>query len=279
MSSNNPLKQYFRQPAIYVKLPSGGTHYPPGAIDWPANGELPVFPMTAVDEITYRTPDALFNGAAVVSVIQSCLPNIKNAWEIPAMDVDTILVAIRIASYGHGMDFGTTCPKCGNESEHSLDLRSVLDRIRAPDYSKSVSVGDIEIFFKPMTYKNLNDNNQMQFEEQKILQMIPDAEVPDKEKMNALNQALKKITEITVKALAQSIASIKTPNAMVTESEFIQEFLQNCDRNIFNRIRDHVIDIKSQAEMQSLQLKCDQCQNEYQQALTLDMSSFFEVAS
>lgn len=279
MSSNNPLKQYFRQPAIYVKLPSGGTHYPPGAIDWPANGELPVFPMTAVDEITYRTPDALFNGAAVVSVIQSCLPNIKNAWEIPAMDVDTILVAIRIASYGHSMDFGTTCPKCGNESEHSLDLRSVLDRIRAPDYSKSVAVGDIEIFFKPMTYKNLNDNNQMQFEEQKILQMIPDAEVPDKEKMNALNQALKKITEITVKALAQSIASIKTPNAMVTESEFIQEFLQNCDRNIFNRIRDHVIDIKSQAEMQSLQLKCDQCQNEYQQALTLDMSSFFEVAS
>ena len=69
MISNNPLKQYFRQPAIYVRLPSGGQHYPPGAINMPPNGELPVFPMTAMDEITYRTPDALFNGSAVISVI------------------------------------------------------------------------------------------------------------------------------------------------------------------------------------------------------------------
>jgi len=28
----NPLKQYFRRPAIYLKLPSGGNFYPDGAI-------------------------------------------------------------------------------------------------------------------------------------------------------------------------------------------------------------------------------------------------------
>ena len=63
--SNNPLTQYFRQPAIYVKLPSNGQHYPEAALNMPANNELPVYPMTAIDEITYRTPDALFNGNAV----------------------------------------------------------------------------------------------------------------------------------------------------------------------------------------------------------------------
>ena len=73
MSSNNPLTQYFRQPAIYVKLPSNGNFYPESSIDLAVNGEYPVLPMTAIDEITYRTPDALFNGQAVVSVIQSCL--------------------------------------------------------------------------------------------------------------------------------------------------------------------------------------------------------------
>jgi hypothetical protein len=277
--SNNPLQQYFRQPVIYIKLPSQGEFYPAGALNMPPNGELPVLPMTAIDEMTYRTPDALFNGSAVVSVIQSCLPNIKNAWEVPAMDVDTILVAIRIASYGHEMDFSTQCPKCNEITDQALDLRSVLDRMRAPDYQASISAGDMEIFFKPMNYKNLNDNNQLQFEEQKILQMLPDAEVPDADKITALNTALKKITEITVQALAQSVGAIKTPTAMVSESEYIEEFLKNCDRALFNRIRDHVIDIKGQAELQAMALTCTECSHQYQQSITLDMSSFFAPAS
>ena len=111
MNPNNPLNQYFRQPAIYIKLPSGGNYYPPGAIEMTQTGDIPVLPMTAIDEITYRTPDALFSGQAVVNVIQSCIPNIKDAWAIPSVDIDTILVAIRIATYGHNMEFATTCPK------------------------------------------------------------------------------------------------------------------------------------------------------------------------
>ena len=277
--SNNPLQQYFRQPAIYVKLPSGGRFYPAGSLEPTVNGEYPVLPMTAIDEMTYRTPDALFNGAAVVSVIQSCMPNIKNAWDIPSMDVDTILVAIRIASYGHSMEFSASCPACKEVTDRELDLRMVLDRIRTPDYDQPIKSGDIEIYFKPMTYKNLNDNNQLQFEEQKILQMLPNTDVEDTEKIRLLNQALKKLTSVTVRALSQSIGAIKTPQALVSEPEFIEEFLQNCDRALFNRIRDFVIDVKGQAEMQPVELTCDKCQHHYEQMLTLDMSSFFAVAS
>jgi hypothetical protein len=64
MHSNNPLQQYFRQPAIYVQLPSQGKFYPAGTLNPSTTGEYPVYPMTAIDEITYRTPDALFNGQA-----------------------------------------------------------------------------------------------------------------------------------------------------------------------------------------------------------------------
>ena len=279
MSSNNPLTQYFRQPAIYVKLPSNGNFYPESSIDLAVNGEYPVLPMTAIDEITYRTPDALFNGQAVVSVIQSCLPNIKNAWAMPSMDIDTVLVAIRIASYGHNMEFVSVCPSCQTDSTRELDLRQVLDRIKTPDYSQPIVNGDMQIFFKPLTYKNLNDNNQLQFEEQKILQMLPNTDVENSEKVKLLNDALKKLTNITVKALTQSIGAIKTVDALVSEPEYIEEFLHNCDRVVFNRIRDFVIEIKGNSEMQPIKLVCDECNHEYEQILTLDMSSFFEVAS
>jgi hypothetical protein len=277
--SNNPLKQYFRQPAIYVRLPSQGKFYPPGAINMPPTGELPVYPMTAIDEITYRTPDALFNGQATVNVLQSCIPDIKDAWSTPAMDIDTLLISIRIASYGHDMDFGTKCPKCGHECEHTVDLRSVMDLMRTPDYNSSLKLGDMEIFFKPMTYKNINDNNAVQYENQKLLQILPDGEIPDAEKMSALGAALKRITDVTVTALAQSIAVVKTPQAMVSESEYLEELLKNCDRTVFNRIRDCIVELKSQSEMDSMKLICPECNNEYEQAITLDMSSFFAPAS
>jgi len=280
MNPNNPLSQYFRQPAIYIKLPSQGNYYPLGTLEMPTTKELPVFPMTAIDEITYRTPDALFNGQAVVNVIESCVPNIKDAWAIPAIDLDTILVAIRIASYGHQLDFSTACPKCNNDDEYGIDLRTVLDSIRAPDYTQPIKQGDIEIYFKPMTYKNMSDNNRIQFDEQRLFQNINLTEGnADVKQIAAISDALKKMTEMTVMALSQSIMTIKTPTAMVNEPEFIQEFMKNCDRSIFNRIQQYVIEHKQQAEMQSLTIMCKQCSTEYQQQLTLDMSSFFERAS
>jgi hypothetical protein len=277
--SNNPLRQYFRQPAIYIRLLSKGQFYPQGTINMPPTGELPVYPMTAIDEITYRTPDALFNGQATVNVLSSCVPDIKDHWSTPAMDIDTLLIAIRIASYGHDMEFSSKCPKCNHECEHVIDLRAVLDNMRSPDYNKSLKSGDMEIFFKPMSYRNINDNNSIQYENQKLLQVLPDGEIPDNEKMNALSEALKRITKVTVKALAQSIAVIKTPQAMVSEPEFIDEFLNNCDREIFNRIRDQIVDLKAQAEMKPLKLTCPECKNEYEQPITLDMASFFAPAS
>ena len=277
--SNNPLKQYFRQPAIHVRLPSQGKFYPPGSIDWPPTGEMPVLPMTAIDEITYRTPDALFNGQATVNVIQSCVPSILDAWAVPSIDLDTILIAIRIASYGHDMEFATTCPACNDTTERSIDLRTMLDALRAPDYAAHVSHGDLSIYFRPLNYKNLNDNSALQYEQQKLLQVIPDSTISEADKMTALTQAFKSLTEITIRSLAISITAIKTPQALVSEPAHIEEFLKNCERDLFNQIRDHVLRLREQSELQPLKLECTACNHQYQQALTLDMASFFAPAS
>jgi len=279
MNENNPLRQYFRQPAIYIELPSQGKFYPQGALNMPQTNKLPVYPMTAIDEITYRTPDALFNGQATVNVIQSCVPDIKNAWSIPSMDIDTVLVSIRIASYGHEMGFSTQCPACQHVSDQSIDLRNVLDSMRPVDYAKPITSGDMEIYFRPMSYQNMSDNNKLQYENQKMLQNIPDGAGTDVDKMSALSKALQEVTAMTVKALAQSIAMVKTPTAMVSEPEFIEELLKNCDRKLFNEIRDYIVTNKAQSEMQPIKLICPECKHEYEQTVTLDMSSFFEPAS
>jgi len=66
---------------------------------------------------------------------------------------------------------------------------------------------------------------------------------------------------------------------MVSEPEYIVEFMQNCDRAMFNRIQDYVIEHKTEAELKPITIKCSECQHEYEQNFTLDMTSFFGRAS
>lgn len=113
--SQNPLARHFRQPKLFITLPSGGNYYPQGTLEPTENMQFPVFAMTAKDEIMFKTPDALLNGQSTVSVIQSCMPNIKNAWMVPSIDIDAILVAIRIATYGDKMDLEFKVPNTQEE--------------------------------------------------------------------------------------------------------------------------------------------------------------------
>jgi hypothetical protein len=277
--TTNPLRQFFRQPAIYLKLPSAGRFWPAASLDLPANGELPVYPMTAIDEITYRTPDALFNGQAVVSVIQSCVPAIKNAWHMPNIDLSPVLIAIRIASYGHEMSLGTTCPACKHEEEYSLDMRIMLDQLKSPNFAETLNYGDLEIVFKPVSYEQQNQSSIAQFEQQKILSMLPESDLPEEEKMSKLSQSMKIITDLTINIVSQSITAIKTVNAAVTDSAQIEEFLRNCESKIYNQIRDHVISLRQQSEIPPLNIKCTECNHEYSQPVDLDIANFFASAS
>jgi hypothetical protein len=275
----NPLQRYFRQPAIYLRLPSDGRFWKDGALEMPQNRELPVYPMTAVDEITYRTPDALFSGQAVIDVIQSCIPAIKNAWSIPTVDLTAVFVAIRIASYGHNIDVGVTCPSCQNTDDYSLDLRSVIDQLKCPDYNQKVNYGDLEIVFRSMDYEQQNRINVQQFENQRMINLIPESDLEDQEKLNQMAQVMKNITRLTVEALKYSVASIRTPEAVVSEPEFIDEFLNNCDRQVFDQIRDTAVKLRQETEIRPLQITCQGCSHQYEQQINLDTASFFGPAS
>jgi hypothetical protein len=141
----NPLMAHFRQPAIYFNLPSQGQFWTSG-LEMPESGDLPIYPMTARDEITLKTPDALLNGQGVVDVIHSCCPNITDAWQMPSIDVDATLIAIRIASYGNKMDFDSKCPHCSEENRFEADLGTLLAKVVTPDYTKKISVQNLSIF-------------------------------------------------------------------------------------------------------------------------------------
>lgn len=271
---NNPLKQYFRRPAIYIRLPSGGKGYGPEVLTVTETGELPVYPMTAIDEITIKTPDALFNGEATAELIRSCLPNIKDPWAISSIDLDSILVGIKVATGGQELEVNSTCPKCNEEGTYRINLVTLLGSMKAGDYEKELPIGDLVFKFKPLSYKEMNKASLGQFDLQRTFMEISDLTDED-EKRRKTKEALVHITEVTMDVLSHTIEYIRTPAAQVSESEFILDFLHHCDRNVYIQIRDYNADLKRQTEIKPLQIVCVNCKHEYEQPFTLNTSDFF----
>lgn len=271
---NNPLKQFFRRPSVYFRLPSGGKNYEPGALDIPENGELPVYPMTAIDEISVRTPDALFNGSALVDLIKSCVPSVKDPWKLNSNDLDAILIAIRAAAGQQILDIDTVCPKCNEAASFGLNLLTVLASLKYGDYDSVLEVNDLKLKFRPLTYKEMNESATAQLQVQRQFANIESIENAD-EQSKATANALKAVTELTMNILSQTIEYIDTPNTRVDNKEFIKDFLHNCDGSLFIAIRDHNSKLKMTTELKPLEIKCDKCGHEYTQPYTLNPADFF----
>ena len=276
--SDNPLKQYFRKPQLFIKLPSNGRFWPEGSLTLPATGELPVLSMTASDELYLMTPDALMNGDAVVSLIQNCMPNIIDAWQTPSVDLETILVSIRIASVGDKLGIESTCPKCKESREYDIDLKS-LALIESPDiWESELTLGNLTLNFRPLSFQILNNYNQSVFQIRKRLQQIPDIEDPDiKEQIT--NQTMNDYSQLDLQFIIDTIVSIRADGHMVTNSEHIAEFISNCDKKTYSKIRDHVEKLKATTHCQEVDSTCADCGHRYATNITLDYTSFFELGS
>ena len=235
---SNPLKKYYRQPKQFVRLPSNYKYYKPGTIQVPESGEVAVFPMTAKDELLFKTPDALLNGEATVRVIQSCIPAITNAWEMPALDIDTCLVAIRMATYGTKMQVKVFVPKTKIEKDMELDLQAALDRLLSHTYEEKFLYQNMEVTTRPLTYKEFTEAAIKTFEEQRLAAMVQDKEMPEEEKIKRFQASFSKLTDINIQMVSASVASIRVDGQVVTDKTQIQEFLENTSKEFYQTIID-----------------------------------------
>lgn len=282
-SSTNPLQKFFRQPQIYIKLPSKGRFYPAGSLDMPPNNELAVFSMTAKDEILFKTPDALMNGQGSAEVIQSCIPGIKNAWEIPMIDLDTILISIRQATYGNAMEYFTMCPHCKNKNEHTINLSVIIDKFNVcPDYDTTVKVSQLEFYLKPQNYKTHNNLSIKLYEQQRLLAVVGDTSLSEEEKARQFNELFKRLLTLTVDNISKSVSAIKfidnDSEQVVTNEALIHEFFTNCEKNIWETVKTRIETINKELEQQKrITLRCqnEDCLREYDTDLNFETSHFF----
>lgn len=251
----NPLSSFMRQPKIYIRLPSNGEYWPEGSLAVSETGDYPVYSMTAKDELMLKIPDAVMNGQAVVDVIQHCMPNIKNAWQIPSIDLDVILIAIRLATYGEKM---VTPVNLGEdfEMEYTVDLRTVLDSLMTNiTWEPIVSINeDLTVFVKPVNYKKFSESAIKTFETQKIIQLANNDGISEDEKLKAFKESFSKLSEVTIGIVENSIYRIDSTEGSTSDPRHIKEFIENADKDIFNQIQAHLDRLKEINEIKPIRV-------------------------
>jgi hypothetical protein len=276
---NNPLANYFRQPKLYLKLPSHGRFYPEGSLDVSQIDEYAVYAMTAKDELMFKTPDALMNGQSTVEVIKSCIPAIKDPWLMPSLDLDACLIAIRIATFGENMEVTSSCPNCSHLNDFEMNLLGYLDELHDFNYQSSVTIGELTVNIRPYTYKEVTKTAIKAMEQQKIFAIVNDEKMSDEDKLDKFGASFVKLTEITVDVVCGCITSIDTPQGSVSDPTMIKEFMQNSSSAVFNTINDHVNAMKESMALNSQQVQCTECQHNWQVEITMDQANFFAAGS
>lgn len=271
--NSNPLQKYFRQPKLYVSLPSKGAYLEPDVLKSSAE-DMPVFAMTGMDEILLKTPDALFNGESTAKVIQSCCPHIADGWKISAIDLDSLLIAIRIATYGNIMEIEHTCANCGTDNEYDVDLGTLNNHFLDIAFNDTIVIGEITIKVRPLTYREMTNFNLENYTlQKKLMQAAQNFE--DTENQKLVNQLYGEIAGLQNKVFIQSIESVIVPDGKVDNPEFIQEWIKNSEIELFEKIKQHIDENRKLWRLQPVAVECAVCNTKANLEITMDQANFF----
>lgn len=271
--SQNPLEQYFRQPKIYINLPSLGMYSPSGTHDGSVEN-IPVYSMTGMDEIIIKTPDALMSGESNIRIIESCCPSIKNARNLSSLDSNIIFAAIRIATYGNNLEVTNTCEKCDTVNDYELDIMKIIDFYTNKKYDNRIVVGDLVIKTQPLTFRQSMEFNIKNFEVQQQLFQTDKIE-SNEEKQKIIDKLWNEFAQTQHKLYTLSIESVETPTQTVNERGHIEEWISNCDSLITDKIKTHLNKLKLDWEIPKFPVECNNCAAKSELTIDLNYSNFF----
>jgi len=273
----NPLKQYFRKPGIWIKLPSQGNFYKDKPTDLNDMGEIPIYPLTAKDELMLKNADALLNGSAITQMINSCAPTIVDPMLMPAVDLDAILVAIKRCTYGDSQDVTCTCPQCETANEVSLNLNQIISSIKAVEKLEPVVFDSgLSVFIKPVTVNNLLSLNWVQFEQVRNIQIAEQNNIDETAKVNLMQRSYQLLTEKNIEIVSSCIDTVLLPDGIaVTDQQDIKDWINDLSKPDFTKIEDSIMVTSTMGISKEFDVVCKNCSHEFKSSLDLNPTTFF----
>ena len=275
---NNPLSGYFRSPKLYARLPTMGRFYEADVLEMPETGELPVFAMTAKDEMIMKNPDALLNGEAVAQVIKSCVPAVKKPRSLISNDVDTLLIAIQGATQGDDIEITGKCPTCGAEDRGTVSVEGILETMTTLEESYTFDLPNgLTIEIRPFTYESTVKAGVANFKTTRSLQSLTNIE-DEMEQMRAFNENFQQIAALNFELVVDSVGSISGTDSegekfIVTDRSSIREFMENTESSVGKQVEERIKEVNAVGVNKKVMLNCEE-HGEFEHEVAFDPVNF-----
>tara|TARA_B100000989_G_scaffold156330_1_gene116672 strand:- start:12086 stop:12925 length:840 start_codon:yes stop_codon:yes gene_type:complete len=269
----DPLKQFYRAPKLYVQLPSRGKF---NVLEGEAiTGEIAVHAMTSKDELMMKNPDALLNGDAVINSIKSCAPAVKDPMNLPVCDIDQLLIAIRMASYGEFMEAKIKSPH-GNKRTDSYDvnLNNILEDVKELPYENTVTLSNgCTVYVRPFSYQLQTKINLAAYDQATALKNVSDI---DKQSAKTFKSMFAKLAELNTDSVTESIIKVVTPTGEeVTDPVQIKEFMVNVETADAKAVDKKISALNSTSTDAVQEFVCKETEKKFESEVKLDPSDFF----
>ena len=277
----NPLQEYFRSIKYNIELPSGKNYYKPDVLEYTSNGEVSIMAMTATDEIGLKNPDLLTNGEAIVSVIKSCCPGVKEPKKLLSNDVEVIMMAIKHATYGDDLPVSVTCPHCNETSEYNLNISQTVSNIDHLEQEYTIELDNgLIVYLHPFYLEDTVKQVQIEYEERKAANLITNGNDDPETKARKFVSLVETIAKKNIELVASSIEKLVDPSKdlTVTEKSYIYEFIVNVDKSTYDQIDDVLSTINSIGLKRTFSVQCQQCGKEFDADMELNPFNFFTVS-
>lgn len=258
----NPLLEKLKKkmPGETFRLPSRGLFYTSGELDPEVeDGEIVVYPMTTIDELTMRSPDMLFQGTAIVEVVARCVPQVLKPGRLIASDIDFILTCLRKVSYGPTLPVKHTCSKCDvGEKEFGVPIDHFIRTSKeiTPEQfeSMNVVVDDYSVKLRPCVFEEMI----------KILQRSND----DFETAAQVSEWY----DASLSAIIRSVDGVK-------DREMILEWLRKMSRGLKDELSESVEKVNQWGVEFTYDITCEKCGHKTNVKGSLNPTNFFTLPS
>lgn len=246
MNTNNPLQQFFRKPKFTIQLPSRGKWYPKNALKNPT-GLVEIYAMTAVDETRSKTSEIMFNGNSLFDLLKSCVPEIQNPEFMPTVDLESVMLSIRRASYGDTIDIEVAVPNTNLTTTAKFNIEKLINSIPNAETAwdevlniLSEEKETISLTIKPLNLRNLFSITKQIIKQQQAADEINRTSQLNDQKIDQLDEQMKQLANLSVNMVADSISKITVGTFTTENPSEIRQFVNNIDVEYFKAIQNHI---------------------------------------
>lgn len=259
----NPLMQRIKMPGETVRLPSGGIFYKNGELSPKVkNGEVHVYPMSAYDEIVFKSPEKLINGTAVEEVFKRCIPDVEKPLDLFAKDVDYLTTALKRVTFGPFVEvkFNHGCSETATEHDYKCDVNVFMRNTKVIDPTK------------------LTENYAVKLPNGQMVEITPirfKSVISMMESANLQQQNTEDDASYLTNRMLESVCQVVESVDKITDKNFIKEWLRAISAGWMKQIGDAIEKSGDWGPDFKYKTTCLDCKKEIELDIPLNPVTFF----